>query len=91
MLQTTAFYFKFYPEGCVVTSGLSKWASAGGWRVGYALFPKELSALQAAVSSAASHTYSCCAAPQQYAAAEVSINHPNRSPNKPSAEFTLKK
>ena len=23
-----------YPEGTIVTSGVSKWASAGGWRVG---------------------------------------------------------
>ena len=24
-----------YPEGTIVSSGLSKWASAGGWRLGY--------------------------------------------------------
>ncbi|XP_067936386.1 aspartate aminotransferase-like [Watersipora subatra] len=61
---------KFYPEGTVVTTGLSKWSSAGGWRVGYAIFPPQLSNIREAVISAASHTYSCCAAPQQYAATE---------------------
>lgn len=24
---------QFYPEGTIVSSGISKWASAGGWRV----------------------------------------------------------
>lgn len=26
--------FQFYPEGTIISTGLSKWASAGGWRVG---------------------------------------------------------
>lgn len=59
---------KFYPEGTVLSSGLSKWASAGGWRVGYHIYPPELRPLLDAVKSAASHTYSCAAAPIQYAA-----------------------
>ena len=24
---------QFYPEGTILSSGMSKWASAGGWRV----------------------------------------------------------
>lgn len=59
---------KFYPEGTVVSSGLSKWASAGGWRVGYHIYPPALRCLLDAVKTAASHTYSCVAAPMQYAA-----------------------
>lgn len=59
---------KFYPEGTILSSGLSKWASAGGWRVGYHIYPTELKPLLDAVRSAASHTYSCAAAPMQYAA-----------------------
>ncbi|KAL9988820.1 hypothetical protein ACROYT_G003308 [Oculina patagonica] len=59
---------KFYPEGTILSSGLSKWASAGGWRVGYHIYPPELRPLLDAVKSAASHTYSCAAAPMQYAA-----------------------
>jgi len=25
----------YYPEGCIVSSGLSKWCGAGGWRLGF--------------------------------------------------------
>ena len=59
---------KFYPEGTVLSTGLSKWASAGGWRLGYHIYPPALRLLLDAVKSAASHTYSCAAAPIQYAA-----------------------
>lgn len=30
---------RFYPEGCIITGGLSKAFSAGGWRLGYAILP----------------------------------------------------
>jgi aspartate/methionine/tyrosine aminotransferase len=59
---------KYYPEGTIVSSGLSKWASAGGWRLGYHIYPASLKDLYNAVHSAASHTYSCASAPVQYAA-----------------------
>lgn len=59
---------KFYPEGTILSSGLSKWASAGGWRLGYHIYPPALRSLLDAVKSAASHTYSCASAPIQYAA-----------------------
>ena len=59
---------KFYPEGTVLTTGLSKWASVGGWRLGYHIYPPALGSLLDAVKSAASQTYSCAAAPIQYAA-----------------------
>jgi len=55
----------------VITTGLSKWASGGGWRIGYAMFPPELSFLRNLLGSAASHTFTCAAAPQQYAVSEV--------------------
>ena len=32
----------YYPEGTIISSGLSKWCGAGGWRIGYLIFPKEL-------------------------------------------------
>ena len=38
-----------YPEGTILTSGFSKWSSAGGWRLGYAHFPPTLSSLRQAV------------------------------------------
>lgn len=56
-----------YPEASIVTTGFSKWSSAGGWRVGYAVVPKTMAALKAALISAASHTYSCAPAPMQFA------------------------
>lgn len=60
-----------YPEGTIVASGLSKWASAGGWRLGYQLYPKELEHVLSRVKAAASWSYSCVAAPIQYAAIEL--------------------
>ncbi|RME40891.1 MAG: aminotransferase class I/II-fold pyridoxal phosphate-dependent enzyme [Planctomycetota bacterium] len=59
---------RFYPEGTIVSSGLSKWCGAGGWRLGTFLFPDELSWLQEAVAAVASETYTSVSAPIQYAA-----------------------
>ena len=62
-----------YPEKTILTSGFSKWASAGGWRLGYAIFPPgpTFEDLKFSIISAASHTFSCAAAPVQVAIAEV--------------------
>ena len=32
----------FYPEGTIVSSGLSKWCGAGGWRLGFFAIPNQL-------------------------------------------------
>ena len=61
----------FYPEGTLVTSGFSKWSSAGGWRIGYIIVPKEMNTMNRILQSAASQTYSCAPAPMQYAIAQV--------------------
>lgn len=61
---------RYYPEGTIVTSGLSKWCGAGGWRIGVALFPKN-SPIKNAVIGVASETYSCVAAPVAYAAIQA--------------------
>ncbi|MBV1910208.1 MAG: pyridoxal phosphate-dependent aminotransferase [Kangiellaceae bacterium] len=59
----------YFPEGCIVTSGLSKWCGAGGWRLGFAHIPKALgSKLKASIIGVASETYSCAPSPIQYAA-----------------------
>ena len=58
---------RFYPEGTIVSSSLSKWCAAGGWRLGHFAFPKELFWLKEALASITSDTYSCVAAPIQYA------------------------
>ncbi|KAL7634953.1 UNVERIFIED_CONTAM: hypothetical protein RMT77_015334 [Armadillidium vulgare] len=60
---------KFYPEGTILVNGFSKWASAGGWRLGYAYFPPTLRSLFEAVCSSASNTYSCAPSPMQDAIA----------------------
>lgn len=68
---------QFYPEGTIITSGLSKWAGAGGWRFGAAVFPKERQDLQQVVQTIASETYSSTASPIQYAAVEAYKEHPD--------------
>jgi aspartate aminotransferase len=60
---------KYYPQGTFVTSGLSKWAGAGGWRLGIAILPENCDAeLKDAMLGIASETYSCAASPIQHAA-----------------------
>ncbi|MCB0495408.1 MAG: aminotransferase class I/II-fold pyridoxal phosphate-dependent enzyme [Cyclobacteriaceae bacterium] len=58
----------FYPEGTIVSSGLSKWCGAGGWRLGTFCFPKELSEVLSAMMALASESFSAVSAPVQYAA-----------------------
>lgn len=57
-----------YPEGTVILNGLSKWGGAGGYRLGFFIFPSNLRWLQNAMAIIASETYSSCSAPIQYAA-----------------------
>lgn len=59
---------KFYPEGTIISSGLSKWCGAGGWRLGTFSFPPSLSWLLNAMASVASETFTSTSAPIQYAA-----------------------
>jgi aspartate aminotransferase len=59
---------RFYPEGTILSSGLSKWCGAGGWRLGTFTFPKNLDWLLEAMASIASETYTSVSAPIQYAA-----------------------
>ncbi len=60
----------FYPEGCIVTGGLSKAFSAGGWRLGYAALPttSEGTMAMVALRSLASEIWSSTATPVQEAA-----------------------
>lgn len=66
---------EFYPEGTIVSSGLSKWCGAGGWRLGTFCFPKNLRPLSGLFAKVASETFSAVAAPIQYAA--VTAFEPN--------------
>ncbi len=62
----------YYPEGTVVTTGLSKWAGAGGWRLGVCHIPAALGdGFLAAVNGLMSETVSCVASPIQMAAIEA--------------------
>lgn len=59
---------KYYPEGTIISSGLSKWCGAGGWRLGTFSFPPRLDRLLEAMAAVASETYTSVSAPIQYAA-----------------------
>ncbi|MAA66670.1 MAG: aspartate aminotransferase [Alteromonadaceae bacterium] len=59
---------RYYPEGTIISTGLSKWAGAGGWRLGTFIFPPELRPLQDAMAIIASETYTSTSAPTQHAA-----------------------
>ena len=57
-----------YPEKTIVSSGLSKWCGAGGWRLGMLIFPEELSYIKDSIRAVASETFTAVSAPIQYAA-----------------------
>ncbi|XBQ15451.1 MAG: aminotransferase class I/II-fold pyridoxal phosphate-dependent enzyme [Oceanicaulis sp.] len=59
---------RFYRGGTIISDGISKWAGAGGWRLGFFAFPKSLAWLRKAVAAAASETYTSVSAPIQHAA-----------------------
>ena len=59
---------RFYPEGTIISSGLSKWCGAGGWRLGTFTFPKSMHWLLKAMAAVASETFTATSAPIQYAA-----------------------
>jgi aspartate aminotransferase len=59
---------EFYPEGTIVTTGMSKHLSLGGYRVGFAFAPTALKGLLEALRAVASETWSCVSHPIQYAA-----------------------
>lgn len=59
---------RYYPEGTIVSTGLSKWCGAGGWRLGCFIFPNELGWMLDAMVAVASETYTSTSAPIQYAA-----------------------
>jgi aspartate aminotransferase len=66
---------RYYPEGTIISSGLSKWAGAGGWRLGTFTFPENLRWLQNAMAIVASETYTSTSAPIQYAAITAFEEH----------------
>ena len=59
---------KFCPDNVIISNGLSKWCGAGGWRLGYFVFPEALNHLKNSIKILASETFSAVSAPIQYAA-----------------------
>ena len=72
--QTTYDFSKFvsmgkiYPEGTFVTNGLSKSHAAGGYRLGYVIFPLHATDLKAQFKKILATEYTAVSTPIQYAA-----------------------
>ena len=65
----------FCPENTIISSGLSKWCAAGGWRLGYFIIPNQLRELGDSLKVLASETFSSVSAPVQYAAVNAYKNN----------------
>ena len=59
---------RWYPEGTIISVGLSKWAGAGGWRLGTFTFPPQLRGVLDAMAVVASESFTSVSAPIQHAA-----------------------
>ena len=68
----------FCPEKTIISSGLSKWCGAGGWRLGYFIIPDSLNILRDSVNILASETFSAVSAPIQYAAIKAYTTNHNK-------------
>ena len=64
----------FCPEKTIISTGLSKWCGAGGWRLGYFLVPDSLIEIKNMINVLASETFSAVSAPIQYAAIKAYEN-----------------
>ena len=64
----------FCPEKTIISTGLSKWCGAGGWRLGYFLIPDNLLEIKNMINVLASETFSAVSAPIQYAAIKAYEN-----------------
>ncbi|MBN2229061.1 MAG: aminotransferase class I/II-fold pyridoxal phosphate-dependent enzyme [Candidatus Thorarchaeota archaeon] len=62
---------EFYPEGTLITGGLSKDRSLGGYRLGTLLIPPDETPLLRAILAVGSEIWSCVSAPIQYAGIEA--------------------
>ena len=61
----------FYPEGTIVSTGMSKWCGAGGWRLGFFAIPDKLKDLKNSLKILCSESFTSVSAPIQYAAIEA--------------------
>ena len=58
----------YCPENTIISTGLSKWCGAGGWRLGYFILPTNLLEIRNQLKVLASETFSSVSSPIQYAA-----------------------
>jgi len=58
---------RYYPEGTIISNGISKWAGAGGWRLGFFSFPPQLHKVLELMVVLASETFTSVSAPIQMA------------------------
>ena len=57
----------YCPEKTIISTGISKWCGAGGWRLGFFIIPKSLKKINEKIKVLASETFSSVSAPVQYA------------------------
>jgi aspartate aminotransferase len=67
---------KYYPEGTIITTGLSKHLSLGGYRIGFGFVPKRIEGLLSSMAAFASETWSCVSHPIQQTAIKCVENIP---------------
>ncbi len=72
----------FCPEKTIISTGLSKWCGAGGWRLGYFIIPEALNDIKKMINVLASETFSAVSAPIQYAAIKAYENNHSKYINK---------
>ena len=65
----------YAPDKTIISTGLSKWCGAGGWRLGYFIIPENLSNITNQLKVLASETFSSVSAPIQYAAITAHKNN----------------
>ena len=64
----------FCPKKTIISTGLSKWCGAGGWRLGYFIIPNSLNILRDSINVLSSETFSAVSGPIQYAAIKAYKN-----------------
>ncbi len=62
---------KYYPEGTIISSGLSKWCGAGGWRLGFFAVPKKKNSILKMLTTLSSESFTAVSSPIQFAAIEA--------------------
>ena len=58
----------YNPEGTIISTGLSKWWGAGGWRLGFFAIPDSLDNIKNSLKILASESFTSVSSPIQYAA-----------------------